>query len=161
MTSDLPDPSEIRAALDQRAVIDAVSRMFRSFDTHDHSEETATRFLTEDVRVTTPVGTAEGLAEVTRLNAEALGRFAGTQHQATDVLVELAPNGETAVADWNALMTHVHHDSTLRQRGPGADPLFVVGGRWHGELIRTPHGWRFRALTVERVWSRGEPPTLG
>ncbi|KAB8168598.1 nuclear transport factor 2 family protein [Streptomyces sp. 3MP-14] len=161
MTSDLPDSSELRAALDQRAVTDAISRMFHSFDAHDHSEETAARFLTENVRVTTPVGTAEGLAEVTRLNAEALGRFAGTQHQATDVLVELAPDGATATAAWNALMTHVHHDSTLRQRGPGADPLFVVGGRWHCELVRTAHGWRFHTLTVERVWSRGEPPTLG
>ncbi|WP_062211759.1 nuclear transport factor 2 family protein [Streptomyces sp. NBRC 109706] len=150
-----------RDAGDRREIADLVSRMFRSYDRRELDEETTARFVADDAHVTTPVGTARGRAAVARLNAEALGRFDRTQHQATDLLVEVAPDGATARAGWNALMTHVHHDSTLRGRGPNANPLLVVGGYWHGTLARTAAGWRFDSLAIEPVWHTGDPPPLG
>jgi hypothetical protein len=62
------------------------------------------------------------------------------------------------MASWNALMTHVHHDATLQQRGADADPLFTVGGRFEAELRRTPNGWRFSRVAVRPIWTKGQPP---
>ncbi|UED83750.1 nuclear transport factor 2 family protein [Streptomyces profundus] len=146
---------------DRQEIADLVSRMFRSYDQRELDEEATARFIADDVHLTTPVGAARGRAEVARLNAEALGRFDRTQHQATDLLVEVAPDGATARAGWNALMTHAHHASTLRERRPDANPLFVVGGYWRGTLVRTAGGWRFDSLAIEPIWHTGDPPPLG
>ncbi|MFJ8020671.1 nuclear transport factor 2 family protein [Streptomyces sp. NPDC096311] len=125
-----------------------VSRFFRSLDVREFDEAWAREYFTEDVRERTPVGAAEGRDAVLRHTVEALGSFARTQHIATDVMSEVAQGGAAAVASWNALMTHVHHDGTL----------FTVGGHFRAELRRTPDGWRFCDTAVEAIWTRGNPP---
>ncbi|MEV0224221.1 nuclear transport factor 2 family protein [Streptomyces sp. NPDC050704] len=63
-----------------------------------------------------------------------------------------------ASATWNALMTHVHHESTLRALGEGAAPLFTVGGRYEADLSRTADGWRISRVSVRVIWTAGQPP---
>ena len=57
---------------------------------------------------------------------------------------------DKVVTSWNALMTHVH----------ASEELFTVGGVWRAEVRRTPDGWRFSRVTVEPVWTSGEPPVV-
>ncbi|MFI2367508.1 nuclear transport factor 2 family protein [Streptomyces sp. NPDC018833] len=136
-----------------------VSRLFRALDTREFAEGWADDYFTDDVRTTTPVGDAEG-GDAVRHTEVAIGRFARTQHMASDVLVDVGGDGDAATASWNALMVHIHHDSTLRERGEGASPLFTVGGVFDAELRRTSGGWRFSRMDVRAVWTTGEPPVL-
>ncbi|MFF2517747.1 nuclear transport factor 2 family protein [Streptomyces sp. NPDC058086] len=133
---------------DHSAIGLLVSRFFRSLDVREIDEEWAREYFTEDVRERTPIGDNEGRNAVLRHTVEALGRFARTQHIATDVMSEVAEGGAVAAVSWNALMTHVHHDGTL----------FTVGGHCRAEVRRTPEGWRFRDTAIEVVWTRGKPP---
>jgi hypothetical protein len=130
------------------AIYTLVSRFFRSLDVGKIDAAWAREYFTEDVRERTPIGDSEGRDAVLRHTVEALGRFARTQHMATDVVSEVAEGGAAAVVSWNALMTHVHHDGTA----------FTVGGHCRAELRRTPDGWRFRDTAVEVIWTQGKPP---
>ncbi|MER8029824.1 nuclear transport factor 2 family protein [Streptomyces bauhiniae] len=136
-----------------------ISGFFRLLDERKFEQGWAGAFFTDDLRTTTPVGTAEG-ADAVRLVEEALGRFKATLHLSSDVIVRSGPDDRTADASWNAHMTHVHLDSTLRARGEGADPLFTVGGVWEGSFRRTDSGWRMSRTLVRPVWTTGEPPDL-
>ena len=40
---------------------------------------------------------------------------------------------------------------------PGFDELSYCGGYYHHQLVRTPQGWRSRALTEENVWFVNPP----
>ncbi|MFG3097954.1 nuclear transport factor 2 family protein [Streptomyces sp. NPDC048202] len=149
-TTDLRDHFEISAL---------ISGFFRVLDERKFEEGWAGAFFTDDVRTATPVGTAEG-ADAVRLTEEALGRFKATLHLSSDVIVRRAPGARTADVSWNAHMTHVHLDSTLRARGEGADPLFTVGGVWEAVFRLTGGGWRMSRTLVRPVWTTGEPPVL-
>ncbi|WP_112465855.1 nuclear transport factor 2 family protein [Streptomyces triticisoli] len=134
-----------------------VDRFFRALDDREFQGNRAERFLTEDARMETPLGTFEG-ADALRGTEEALGRYERTQHIASGVLVETAEGGDEATATWNALMTHVHGDATRQMYGADADPLFTVGGRFDAGLVRTTDGWRFRRVAVHPIWTQGRPP---
>ncbi|WP_030617840.1 nuclear transport factor 2 family protein [Streptomyces sclerotialus] len=136
-----------------------VSRFFRALDERKFDAGWARAYVTDDVRTVTPIGLAEGAAAV-RHTEEAIGRFARTQHVSADVLVDADAASGTATASWNALMTHVHHPATLERRGPDADPLFTVGGRYDAQLRRTDDGWRISRMSVEAIWTTGQPPVL-
>ncbi|WP_299527548.1 nuclear transport factor 2 family protein [uncultured Streptomyces sp.] len=136
-----------------------VSRFFRALDERDFRGDWALGYVTDDVRIVTPLGTAEGIGAMDAAQ-ESVERYARTQHIASDVIVDVAASSETAQASWNALMTHVHHDETLQQFGKDASPLFTVGGRYEAELQRRPEGWRISHMTVRAIWTTGHPPVL-
>ncbi|GGW63300.1 nuclear transport factor 2 family protein [Streptomyces xantholiticus] len=128
-----------------------VSRLFRALDARKFADGWADGYFTGDIRMIAPVGVYDGPAAV-QGTEEAVGRFARTQHMASDVLTDVDSASGTARASWNALMVHLHHE--------GPDPLFTVGGRYEADLRRTDDGWRFRRMSVEAVWTTGRPPVL-
>ncbi|WP_327186524.1 nuclear transport factor 2 family protein [Streptomyces sp. NBC_01334] len=136
-----------------------ISRFFRALDERRFEGDWARDYVTDDVRTVTPIGAADGV-EAMAHTREALERYARTQHIASDVLVDVEPATGRATVSWNALMTHVHHDATLRKRGEDADPLFTVGGYWEAELRRERGGWRISRMSVRAMWTTGRPPEL-
>ncbi|MFE9250227.1 nuclear transport factor 2 family protein [Streptomyces sp. NPDC007088] len=134
-----------------------VDRYFRALDAREFAAGWARDFFTDEARMEMPVGVDQG-AEAVRATERALRRFDRTQHLASGVITDTAEGAGRATASWNALMTHVHREATLRERGERADPLFLVGGRFEAELHRTPDGWRFTRLTVRPIWTKGQPP---
>ncbi|GAA2670149.1 MULTISPECIES: nuclear transport factor 2 family protein [Actinosynnema] len=134
-----------------------ISRFFRAMDAREFPVGWAGEHFTTDARLSSPIGSAEGIEEVAAHVAESVRRFARTQHTSSDVLVESA---DPVVLTWNALMTHVHAESTLLARGPGANPVFQVGGLWRAELRSTPDGPRISDLSHEAIWITGQPPAL-
>ncbi|MGW7468975.1 nuclear transport factor 2 family protein [Streptomyces xantholiticus] len=128
-----------------------VSRLFRTLDERKFEAGWADGYFTGDIRMIAPVGVYDGPAAV-QGTEEAVGRFARTQHMASDVLTDVEPASGTARASWNALMVHLHHEAP--------DSLFTVGGRYEADLRRTDDGWRFSRMSVEAVWTTGRPPVL-
>ncbi|MEW2126677.1 nuclear transport factor 2 family protein [Streptomyces sp. NPDC007259] len=151
--------STTATAQDHFEISTLIGGIFRTLDERRFEEGWADAYYTDDLHVTTPLGVAEG-AEALRQVEEAIGRYAATLHLSSDVLVHAEPGARTAEVSWNAHMTHVHHDSTLRARGEGANPLFTVGGVYEGRFLRTDGGWRISRMTVRAVWTTGEPPVL-
>lgn len=151
--------SNTTALQDHFEVTTLISGLFRTMDERRFDEGWAGAYFTDDLRTTTPLGVAEG-ADAVRHMEEAVGRFAATLHVSSDVLVQAEPGARTAQVSWNAHMTHLHLDSTLRARGETANPLFTVGGSYKGELRRTDSGWRISDMAVRAVWTTGEPPVL-
>ncbi|MFE2375485.1 nuclear transport factor 2 family protein [Streptomyces sp. NPDC059398] len=136
-----------------------ISHYFATLDDREFPEGWARAFFTDDVRTATPLGPSRG-GEVARQTQVAIERYARTQHMSSDVLVRAdAVSGETT-ARWNALMKHVHLDSTLQARGVDAQPVFTVGGVYRAGLRRTPDGWRIAHLDITPVWTTGTPPDL-
>ncbi|MFE6821412.1 nuclear transport factor 2 family protein [Streptomyces sp. NPDC057690] len=136
-----------------------VSRFFRALDERKFEGDWARDYVTDDVRTTTPIGAADGVEAMAHAR-EALERYARTQHITSDLLIDVEPASGRATTSWNALMTHVHHDATLQRRGKDADPLFTVGGYWEAELRRERGGWRFSGMSVQALWTTGQPPEL-
>ncbi|WP_405759291.1 nuclear transport factor 2 family protein [Streptomyces sp. NBC_01420] len=153
-TTDPQDHFEVTAL-----IAALISGFFRALDERRFDDGWADAYFTDDLRATTPLGVAEG-AEAVRHMEEAVGRFAATLHLSSDVLVRTEPGARTADVSWNAHMTHVHRDSTLRTRGEGAEPLFTVGGVYEARLRRTDSGWRISRMAVRAVWTTGQPPVL-
>lgn len=136
-----------------------ISRFFRVLDERKFEDDWARSYFTHDVRTVTPIGASDGIEAMEHTN-EALERYARTQHIASDVLVDVEAVSGRARASWNALMTHVHHDATLQQRGKDANSLFTVGGYYEAELRRMREGWRISRMSVRAIWTTGEPPVL-
>ncbi|MFD9030683.1 nuclear transport factor 2 family protein [Streptomyces sp. NPDC059567] len=155
----MSDPSNTTNLQDHFEITTLISGFFRVMDERRFDEGWADAYFTDDLRTTTPIGVAEG-ADAVRHVEEAIGRFAATQHISSDVVVRVGSDGRTAHVRWNAHMTHVHPDSTLRARGEGANPLFTVGGVYEGEVRRTGQGRRGSRMSVRAVWITGEPPVL-
>ena len=145
-----------------------VHRLFRALDARNFAAGWMRDFVTDDVRMETPLGTTEGADAAGAAAEEALLRYDRTQHIASGILVDVTPDAdagagveagpERVTVSWNALMTHVHHEATLRALGAGADPLFVVGGFYEADVRRTPDGWRSSRVAVRPVWTKGLPP---
>lgn len=136
-----------------------ISRFFRVLDERKFEGDRARSYFTDDVRTVTPIGASDGI-EAMEHTSEALERYARTQHIASDVLVDVEAVSGRARASWNALMTHVHHDTTLQSRGEDANPLFTVGGYYEAELRRMREGRRISRMSVRAIWTTGEPPVL-
>ncbi|MEU6221734.1 nuclear transport factor 2 family protein [Streptomyces sp. NPDC047022] len=143
--------------MDHAEISMLVDHLFRALDERKFTEDWARDFLTDDVRMETPLGTFQG-TEAVHATEEALGRYARTQHIASGIVTGADAAAERATASWNALMTHVHHDATLTELGGSADPLFTVGGRFEAGLRRTHDGWRFHHVAVRPIWTKGQPP---
>lgn len=144
---------------DQTEISTLVSRFFHTLDGRKFEGDWARSYFTDDVRTVTPIGASTGIGAMEDTQ-EAIERFSRTQHIASDVLVDVEAASGRATASWNALMTHVHHDATLQQRGKDANPLFTVGGRYETELRHTQEGWRISLMSVRAIWTTGQPPVL-
>ncbi|MBO2452996.1 nuclear transport factor 2 family protein [Actinomadura barringtoniae] len=148
----------VDAVLDRLAIIEMVDRYMLSLDEGELDEEWAEAFHTDDVTSSTPLGDGAGLVGLAEATRVALGRYQRTQHLASGHIVDVG--GDVAKVRWNALMVHVHLDSTQAARGEEPGGHFDVGGIFEGEVVRGAGGWRFRKLDVRPVWFSGQPPIL-
>ena len=119
---------------DRQAVEDLVSRLGLWLDGETTLDQ-ARAILAEDVSVSTPGGTAQGIENVVaqaRRNHEV-----PTQHVITNVLVDL--DGDRATAGANLI---VHF------------PDSIQGERYAFEARRDDEAWRLTRIVVEPIWKR-------
>ena len=154
MTTTLPTTAS--AALEQRLreledrteLTSLVDRFVQALDDPDQLTEDRYRtLLTEDVRLTLPNGTHQGVAGLPGFLDAPKALWARSQHYATNTLVEV--DGDRAGVSANLQAVHVPHDD--------ADPVFVGGARYDARAERTPAGWRLSEVAVAVRWglSRG------
>ncbi|MGP3924123.1 nuclear transport factor 2 family protein [Streptomyces sp. 8N616] len=149
---------QLQDLADRAEITDLADRYLLSLDAREFDEPWARSMFTDDIRAETPVGGHEGIDGMVKGVREALERFERTQHVGSNHVIRL--DGDRATVGLNAIMTHVHLDSTQALRGREPGELFVVGGRIDGEAVRTADGWRFRRMAIRVTWTTGEPPIL-
>jgi 3-phenylpropionate/cinnamic acid dioxygenase small subunit len=128
---------EVRALTDRQAVIDLIDGLGLWLDEKRFGE--ARSILTEDVRVRTPGGTAEGIDRVVAQAAR--NHEARTQHVISNVRV--AVDGDRASAGANLIVTFAGEGGAVRSHGE----------RYAFEAVREPDGWRLASIRVAPVWS--------
>ena len=134
--------SWVQELVDRNAITDLVGRLGLWLDEKRFDE--AQSIFTEDATADTPGGSVQGVDLL--VEQASRGHEDRTQHVITNVLIDLA--GDRATVRANMIATMI----------PDADapePLFVIGGRYRFEAVRTPEGWRFSRLEVNPVWRSG------
>lgn len=71
-----------------------------------------------------------------------------TQHSMTNPMVDIDPGGDTARCRMYMQAEHFLANAA-------GDPGFALGGYYDDALVRTPTGWRIRAVTLKVFWNRG------
>ncbi|MFB4303999.1 nuclear transport factor 2 family protein [Actinomadura sp. NTSP31] len=153
----------VAALADRAELTELVARFFASIDdrqrdprAHPFDGAWARDLFTEDVEFHYPVGAYTGHAdEVMDLTMDNFGR---TQHLAG--IPQIALDGDRATVRWSAVHTHVHLASTQEARADRLGETFVSGGHYDAEAVRTPEGWRFRAVALDVAWTAGKPPLV-
>ena len=119
---------------DRQAVTDLVSRLGLWLDGETTLDQ-ARAILAEDVSVSTPGGTAQGIDKVVaqaRRNHDV-----PTQHVITNVLVDL--DGDRATAGANLIVTF---------------PDSIQGERYAFEARRDDETWHLTKIAVDLIWKR-------
>ncbi|MEU7075696.1 nuclear transport factor 2 family protein [Streptomyces narbonensis] len=149
-----PAPADLeerlRALEDRNELVGLVDRFVHGLDESDPLDEDWYRaLLTEDVRLNLPNGSHQGIDGLPGFMSAPKAMWAGTQHYATNCVVDCAvdANGDVASMRANVHAVHVPHD--------GSAPLFTGGAHYDVRAERTPEGWRMAELNVTVRWTEG------
>lgn len=146
--------AEVRRLSDRLAVTELVDRYLHSLDADQFDDEWARSMFTPDVVLTYPVGSHQGIDGVAEFTAQIMRRWAGTHHLGGNCLVDL--DGDRAAVTWNLIAYHIHPGSPPP---PASGHHFRLGGKFDGDVVRTPHGWRFQRLRLRITWTAGSAVT--
>jgi SnoaL-like protein len=148
----LADRVDIGELLDRYA-----ATLDESQDPARFDETWARSVFTDDVELSFPVGSREGIDGAVALHRHGMGRFVRTQHVVSNLVLDFDlggdgdGGGDRVGLRANLLAAHVHAN------GEG-ESLFVVGDWYEGEARRTASGWRLGRLALHVVWNMGQPP---
>jgi hypothetical protein len=129
------------------AVIDTIQRYARAVDSGDFAlfDETFTPDADLDYR--SAGGPRGGRDEVRAWLAQSRSALLVWQHHLSPPMIEI--DGETVRTRTDVYTPTLFRDAT------GKVHALDTGGRYHDELVTTPHGWRIAKRRYENVWADG------
>jgi hypothetical protein len=145
--------AEVGRQSDTLALGRLVHRYLASLDEGTFDWAWASSLFTEDVELTFPVGSHQGISGVPGFTREIMARWGRTHHHGSDTSVDL--DGDRAALSWSLIASHIHFGSPLP---PDPSRYFQLGGRFAASARRTPDGWRIERLQLRIVWSTGAVP---
>ena len=137
---------KLRRLADEQEIRDLALRYCAAVDRRDW------RLLREVFAAGATVGVPRaslmrGTDEIVARYRRGLSKYDSTHHMVTNH--EITVGGDSAL---HSCLVHAQH---VRSGAEGG--YFTIGGRYEDQLVRTPHGWRFRHRELVTVWSEGEP----
>lgn len=139
----------IRTLADERSIIRLVVRYCRAVDDRDYA---ALRdVFAPDATACLGGDDVVGVEAIIDRCRRTLDPCDATQHLVGGHLVDV--DGDTATAECDLQAQHV------RKRTEGGS-RFMLGGRYHDRLVRTPAGWRITHRVLDFVWFSGNPAVL-
>ena len=97
-------------------------------------------------------GEQRGREAIAAFAERAVGHLAGTQHLATNFLIELA--GDNAKMRSTFIATHIGSGEFEGQH-------FIIGGVYKDNVKRVDGEWLFSRREIIPVWAKGEKEMLG
>jgi len=144
------DPTDIGELLDRTAINDALTRYTLAVDRAAWDELDAVFTADAQIDYTASGGIAGAFPEVKAWLAENLFAFAKrTMHTLGQVAAVFTADRS------GAEVSAYFHNPMVISDGHGGERVVEVGGIYHHMFVRTPAGWRSRALREEMVWTRG------
>lgn len=138
---------DLQELSDRQEITDLITRYTRAVDTRSFGD-LADVFTDDAVLDYSSVGGPVGPpSEVVAWVEKGLAGFDRFQHLIGQISIELGEDVATATAYFSNPMVSIAPD--------GSEKLWEVGGYYHHDLVRTPHGWRSRAIVDDLVWTRG------
>ena len=144
---------DVQTLVDRAEIADLLTRYARAVDRQDW--DLFRSVFTPDARIdyTQVGGIAGNLDEVVGFLSQVMPMFESMQHLVSNI--EITIDGDEAT-----VTAMVYNPLKLPD-----SPMWATGGWYHHELVRTPEGWRSRALVEEAGWFDGVPepdkPTNG
>lgn len=92
------------------------------------------------------VGAPSGVQAITDAIRGTIGDLDATQHLVGSI--QVAVHADTATASCHLISQHL-------RRGAEDGELYMLGGTYHDELVRTGAGWRISFRRLERLWTSG------
>ncbi len=146
--------TDFLAHLLDRQEIDDVLTKYSTVIDNRRWEEFETVFTADAILDYRSAGGIRGpLVEVGSWLSTVLPFFRWTQHLVVNRVVDLVPGADHATS----------HASFYNPNGAEVDGepwLFVVGGAYHDQLVRTPAGWRISHRVEETTWWNNPLPGL-
>lgn len=139
---------DVSELLDRTEIADAITRYTLAVDTGDW--DALDTVFTPDAAIdySESGGVVAGFAEAKTWLAENLPAFSSKRlHMLGQVAV--TPAGDRAEVD------AYFYNPMVISDGHGGERVVEVGGIYHHDFVRTPDGWRSRALREEVFWTRG------
>jgi hypothetical protein len=138
---------ELQELADRQEIVDVITRYTRAVDTR-HWDGLDDVFTDDGVLDYTAVGgPADTARAVKGWLVVGLSGFLRYQHVIGQVAIDL--DGDSARA------TAYFTNPMVAPDGAGGEKIVEVGGYYHHDLVRTPHGWRSRRMVDETIWFRG------
>lgn len=130
---------------DERAIVGIALRYARSIDTKD--QELFLSCFTPDALFGLPKLRNDPGMKLELALPFLQSLFSATQHVTTNF--EVTVSGDRAVMRSLYIATHVWREKF-------SDPLFVMGGHYEDDLVRTDDGWRIRDRLLVNAWYTGD-----
>lgn len=130
---------------DERAIIAVATRYARSIDSKDMASFMSC--FTDDAVFGLPKLRMDPNTKVEQTLPFLMGLFKATQHVNTNF--EVAITGDRATMRSLYIATHVWREEV-------SDPLFVMGGHYEDQLVRTEDGWRIHDRLLVNAWFTGD-----
>lgn len=144
-----PASVELQEISDRLEIADVVTRYTRGIDTGEWDR--LDTVFTDDAHIdyTESGGISAPYAEIKPWLAEMLPAFF-PKRMHTIGQVEIVFDGP----DEAAVVAYFDNPMPMDD-GKGGEKIVEVGGMYHHDVVRTPHGWRSRRLHEQVVWKRG------
>lgn len=130
---------------DERGIVGVALRYARSIDTQD--QQLFMSCFTEDALFGLPKLRLHPDTKLENTMAFLCELFSATQHVTTNF--EVSVDGDCATMRCCYIATHVWRQKLH-------DPLFVMGGHYEDQLVRTDDGWRIRDRLLINAWVTGD-----
>ncbi len=139
---------DLQTLSDRAEITDLLTNYARAIDRRDW--DLFRSLFTADARIdyTRVDGIAGNVEETADFVAQAMTVFEATQHQISNIDIEI--DGDEAQAT-----AMLHNPLKL----PG-HPVWVAGGWYHHKLVRTPQGWRSRSADLHWAGDIAAAPHL-
>lgn len=135
----------LRELFDRFEISDVLTRYSTALDSREWDQLDEV-FLPDAACDYGSLGSPQGLAEIVALIRGTIGDLDATQHLVGNIAATV--DGDEAIADCYLISQHI-------RRGTPGGEHYLIGGRYHDRLVRTPDGWRIAHRTLHRTWTTG------
>lgn len=149
-TTDTPAEIGLQTLLDERAILQVVTRYARALDTKDFAllDDVFTPDATGDLASPTTLVGVDAIRARIRM---ALDHLDESQHLVGNHEIEV--DGDTATHRCYLQAQHVRHAAE-------GGTNYIVAGRYEDQFVRTDVGWRIKHRRLVVMWMDGNPTVV-
>lgn len=141
--------ARLQALTDHAEITRLCDRYVRHLDKDRAHDSWFGSVFTDDVELTFPMGSYQGMPGLAEFHEMARTTFARTHH--------LSGNYDIVV-DGDHGQVHAHLMAVHLPRGDELSRHFTIGGHYEATVTRTANGWRISRFVFDIVWNSGDPP---